>query len=449
MKITLLTELGNGGYADVWRATDDLDRDVAVKIVRESAAVASSAVAHAKALARTSHPNIVSVIALERIVDPGSGSMADGIVMELIEGITLEERLRGRKLSADEARRIGVAVASAIAHIHERGMEHGDLHDGNVMINAETVKVIDILYTKSLAMLSTGSRRVRLRRDLVSLRLILQHVILHSALSSAGLAKFDDIVGDDPSVLDLREAFVKVTDSEGCSETARQLGRAYARFTDEAFVDGREYAALLMDETPPGVIASLLIKIVNSRSYNDHHQAYFRALYERLSAEEQSAFLSHLGVALEREIPKGRWWPLLKMFSSLGRDGWNALTPNFRKRLESLLVKDVALGRLNSDGTSGHRREGNQGTYARSLWRYFSKPRALADTIVSMLNNSVNTQNYIGKHFLAILPELAEATNTKDQMIRAIKGAIGDGAKLVIDSASRLPDDWKARITPE
>ena len=69
------------------------------------------------------------------------------IVMELLEGTTLASRFQGPKLSILEARTIGAAIASAIAHIHEQGMEHGDLHGANIMIGEHTVKVIDILYS--------------------------------------------------------------------------------------------------------------------------------------------------------------------------------------------------------------------------------------------------------------------------------------------------------------
>lgn len=89
MKIKLHSRLGDGGFADVWKATDDLGRDVAVKIVRESAVVVSSAMAHARALARTSHPNVVSILSLERITDPTTKAKVDAIVMELLEGTTL------------------------------------------------------------------------------------------------------------------------------------------------------------------------------------------------------------------------------------------------------------------------------------------------------------------------------------------------------------------------
>src|ERR1700758_1310211 len=95
LKVTLHSRLGDGGFADVWKATADRGRNVAVKIVRASAAVMSSALAHARALARTSHPNVVSIFSLERVNDPSSKTEVDGIVMELLEGTTLAQRFQG------------------------------------------------------------------------------------------------------------------------------------------------------------------------------------------------------------------------------------------------------------------------------------------------------------------------------------------------------------------
>jgi hypothetical protein len=373
LKITLISRLGDGGFADVWKAKDELDRDVAVKIVRASGAVLSSALTHAKALARTSHPNVVSVISLETVTDPETGANVDGIVMELLEGVTLAERLEGPKLSAAEARKIGTAIASAIAHIHQQGMEHGDLHDGNIMIAGNTIKVIDILYTDSLALLSSGSRNARLRRDRTSLRVILQHVIAHSELPTGEAVKFDTLAGASPSALDLREAFLQVADSERLTATGRLLAQAYDRFTDEGFVEGKAYAIALMDETPPVVIAPLLTRIVSERSYEHQHWHYFLALWTRLSAEERAAFLSHLGAELDKELPTGRWYPLLRMLSALQREGWRALTPRFRLRLEQLIVKSVLSGHVDIHRTVSHRADtGSLGTYSQSLWPYFS-----------------------------------------------------------------------------
>lgn len=168
------------------------------------------------------------------------------------------------------------------------------------------------------------------------------------------------------------------------------LAHAYDRFKDEGFVEGKAYASALMDETPPTVIAPLLTRIVNARSYEHQHRQYFLALWTRLSTEERSAFLSHLGAELDKELPTGRWWPLLQMLSALQGEGWRALTPRFRLRLEQLIVKNVLSGHVDIHrNVSLRSNDGSLGTYARSLWPYFSKPRVLADNIISLLHESL------------------------------------------------------------
>lgn len=138
------------------------------------------------------------------------------------------------------------------------------------------------------------------------------------------------------------------------------------------------------------------------------------------------------------------------MLSALQREGWRALTPRFRLRLEQLIVKNVLSAHVDIHRTGSLRADtGSLGTYAQSLWPYFSKPHALADNIISLLHNTWFTQNYVGKYFLSILPELAEKTNTTDQMIRAVKGAVDNDARIVIDGLEKLPDDWMAKIKRE
>ena len=78
-------------------------------------------------------------------------------------------------------------------------MEHGDLHDANIMIGEQTIKVIDILYRDSLAMLSSGTRKARLRRDCTSLKLVLQHLIAHSKLPTAEATKFNTLTNENPT----------------------------------------------------------------------------------------------------------------------------------------------------------------------------------------------------------------------------------------------------------
>lgn len=450
MKIELISRLGDGGFADVWKATDELDRTVAVKIVRESAAVKSSALAHAKALARTSHPNVVSVISLETVEDPESGDQVDGIVMEFIEGVTLAERLQGAKFSVDESRRIGHAIANAVAHIHEQGMEHGDLHDANVMIANSKIKVIDLLYTKSLALLSSGTRNQRLRSDRASLRLILQHIIAHTQVTTTEAVEFSRLISDKSTAQAIRDAFTKVCDGESRTEAEQSLEHVYKRFNDEAFVPGEEYSNALLDETPLAVTLPLLIRITNGRRYEHKHGDFLRALWARLSAEERAAFVSHLAAELDKELPKGIWYTKLRMLLELKLEGWRYLTPRFRSRLEQLIVKNVLLGRVRTDQKYDFDNSGSLGTWASGFWPYFSKDKrdALAENILTMLHKDAYTQNYVGRHFLTILPDIAEDTHTTDQIIRSLRSAVDNEAKLVIDGLDKLPKKWVVQIKP-
>jgi tRNA A-37 threonylcarbamoyl transferase component Bud32 len=161
----LVEKVNIGAFADVWRAKDPFGRTVAAKIVRSSMAEQSSALEHAKALARAEHPNVVRLYTIARIEDPETRSPVDAIIMEFLDGEDLEERF-GRAFTRAEVRQYGQELIEGVEHIHAQHLAHGDLHEGNVMVTARGLKVIDILYMDTLALLSTASREQRLRADL-------------------------------------------------------------------------------------------------------------------------------------------------------------------------------------------------------------------------------------------------------------------------------------------
>jgi hypothetical protein len=68
--------------------------------------------------------------------------------------------------------------------------------------------------------------------------------------------------------------------------------------------------------------------------------------WARLRNEERLLIISYLGAALDKELPKGQWWPLLKMMCELRSEGWKQLTPRIRLRLEKLIVNDVLAGHV-------------------------------------------------------------------------------------------------------
>ncbi|MGC9671264.1 protein kinase domain-containing protein [Planosporangium sp. 12N6] len=143
----LVERLGAGGMSVVWRAHDEvLNRQVAIKVLAATlAADADSRAmirAEAQAAARLSHPHITGVY------DYGESTTGDGetvpyVVMELISGRTLAERLAGGPMPWRAALRVGAEVAAALAAAHARGLVHRDVKPANIMLTASGVKVVD------------------------------------------------------------------------------------------------------------------------------------------------------------------------------------------------------------------------------------------------------------------------------------------------------------------
>ena len=136
-RFELRCELGDGSFGYVFRARDlELDRDVAVKVCR-AGSVGGEEEAHAflseaRAAAKLSHPNIVAI--------HDSGQSKDGVcflVSELIDGETLETRLRQRQFNPKEAARMAWAIAGALSHAHSQGVIHRDVKPSNVILDSK------------------------------------------------------------------------------------------------------------------------------------------------------------------------------------------------------------------------------------------------------------------------------------------------------------------------
>lgn len=125
--------LGQGSMANVYRAVDQrLERDVAVKLFHpgQDFATRSRFGAEAQALARLSHPGLVG------IHDAGVEGDRPYLVMELVDGESLRDRLLGGPLDADEVVLLGARLALALAHVHGNGVVHRDVKPSNIVLDA-------------------------------------------------------------------------------------------------------------------------------------------------------------------------------------------------------------------------------------------------------------------------------------------------------------------------
>ena len=143
--------LGKGGMGEVYQAKDTkLGRDVAIKVLPDELAWDIDRVARfqreAKFLAALNHPNIAAIYGLEQ---------ADGIhflVMELIEGDTLADRIKTGPVPVEEALKLAQQIAEALEAAHEKGVIHRDLKPANIKVTPDgKVKILDFGLAKAFA----------------------------------------------------------------------------------------------------------------------------------------------------------------------------------------------------------------------------------------------------------------------------------------------------------
>lgn len=186
-----IERLGEGVYGDAWRARDtELRRPVVVKFIRSIGASRKDVVDHAHALARVSDPSIVAVYDVASVLDPVTNAALDAVIMELVEGPSLVERL-GHPVDRAEALRIGSAILDAVAAYHTQGLVHLDLHDGNVIVGNHFVKVIDPMPFETVALKSSRVRETQQQRELRRARDLLGDLLRACHVPVEEIASFE------------------------------------------------------------------------------------------------------------------------------------------------------------------------------------------------------------------------------------------------------------------
>src|SRR5216110_2413692 len=143
----IISKLGEGGMGEVYRASDTkLGRDVAIKVIPQTFARDPDRMARftreAQVLASLNHPNIAAIYGVEE----------GALVMELVEGPTLADRIAQGPIPIDEALPIARQIAEALEYAHEKGIVHRDLKPANIKLRPDgTVKVLDFGLAKAIS----------------------------------------------------------------------------------------------------------------------------------------------------------------------------------------------------------------------------------------------------------------------------------------------------------
>ena len=166
----IVAPLGAGGMGEVYRARDTkLNRDVAIKVLLAAVANDPERLARfsreAQVLASLNHPNIAQIFGLERQEGrDGPATHATAfIVMELVEGEELAQRIARGPIPLDEALPIARQIADALEAAHEQGIVHRDLKPANIKVRPDgTVKVLDFGDRKSTRLNSSHIQKSRM-----------------------------------------------------------------------------------------------------------------------------------------------------------------------------------------------------------------------------------------------------------------------------------------------
>src|SRR5437667_4377428 len=159
----ILAPLGAGGMGEVYRATDTrLDRVVALKVLSSHLSadpqLRQRFEREARAISSLNHPNICALYDVGEVPHPESRlpnrEPVRFLVMQLVEGESLADRLAKGSLPLDQALQRGIEIADALSTAHRQGIVHRDLKPGNVMLSKAGAKLLDFGLAKSVPTLA-------------------------------------------------------------------------------------------------------------------------------------------------------------------------------------------------------------------------------------------------------------------------------------------------------
>ncbi len=259
MRYRLEEKVGEGGYAEVWRATDlQLRREVAIKLFKPGGSEIARASDQAAALARVDHPNVVRVYDVTVLPHPTEGDERRAVVMELLGGPTLEAILEGPNLLPEDARRLCYGVLDGLGALHADGVIHCDLWSQNIQLDSDgTVRVLDVLYRGTYADNPGAFERAR-REDIRLLARVLTDILGHTSIDLP-FRSFRARVAEQGDVEGVRRELEGVWDARGAGSHPADGGaselRSFTDYTTNVVESGEVLCVNLTFQTMPATTA--------------------------------------------------------------------------------------------------------------------------------------------------------------------------------------------------
>lgn len=219
-RFEIVEKVKMGASGEVYRAKDlRIQRDVALKFLLGGKDPTGQILQEARVVAKADHGNVVTIYDVVDIWHPDAKEDSPCLVMEFVNGQDLNER---SKLTIEELRAMAEAVIDVLKYMHSKGMVHGDLHAGNVILSKEgETKVIDVLRYQPSASLSTASLEQRQEQDLHDFVGILIKASKRSDLDPERTRACLAVLYDAPSLSALREKFLPLLEGAGVKSKPR------------------------------------------------------------------------------------------------------------------------------------------------------------------------------------------------------------------------------------
>jgi hypothetical protein len=312
--ILLEYEQDTGLYGAVWRAKEvSLGRAVAVKIVHPNMASHFDGLAQARAMVRVeSHPNLVKVLRIARVLHPATKLVVDAVVMEWLEGHTLGSHITSHNsITWDEFAETMNGIANGIQHMHAIGLAHGDLHPANIILTEHGPKIIDIDYSKdeSLAMLTTMSRDLRMAMDLNSIKFITRAILRSCRMPVTAISSIETRLAAAESIAHFKELLALETVPATANGQSRSI-RVQRRFIETLIRSIESSSRITLRDCLMGRARKLISKLRRpefSLNRPGDEEQYLSRLASYLKAVLPIAKAIALGLYFEKERESNVW----------------------------------------------------------------------------------------------------------------------------------------------